>query len=59
MRKGRLKAGRWVGIGLALGVALGAAMDNVGIGIALGIAIGAAMDHREAGSTEESDEDSQ
>lgn len=33
-----------VGAGIAIGVALGAAMDNVGAGLAIGIAIGAALD---------------
>ena len=32
------------GTGIAIGVALGAAFDNVGMGIALGVALGAAVD---------------
>ena len=32
-----------VGAGIAIGVAVGVAMDNVGLGIALGLAIGAGM----------------
>ena len=32
-----------MGAGIAIGVALGAAMENIPIGIAIGIAIGAGM----------------
>ena len=32
-----------VGIGLVIGTAIGAAMDNVGLGIALGLVFGAAI----------------
>ena len=35
--------GRGAGIGLVLGVAIGAATDNVGLGIALGLVFGAAL----------------
>ena len=35
------KTSRNIGIGIALGVVFGIAMDNVGLGIALGLAIGA------------------
>ncbi len=31
-----------IGVGLALGVALGAAFDNIGLGISLGLCFGAA-----------------
>lgn len=34
----------YTGISFALGVAVGAAIDNIGIGIGLGIAIGAIID---------------
>lgn len=34
---------QYIGIGIALGVAFGAAIDNMGVGIALGIAIGAGI----------------
>ncbi|MBO99839.1 MAG: glycine zipper family protein [Candidatus Marinimicrobia bacterium] len=34
---------KFIGIGLTLGIAIGAAMDNVGLGIALGLAIGAGI----------------
>ena len=34
---------KYIGAGLAIGVGIGAAMDNIGVGIAIGIAIGAAM----------------
>ena len=34
---------KMIGIGLALGVAFGAAIDNVGLGICLGLAIGAGL----------------
>ena len=33
----------YVGIGIALGVVLGAAWGNVGMGIAIGIVVGAAI----------------
>lgn len=36
--------GNAIGAGIAIGVALGAAMDNVGAGIAIGLAIGVALD---------------
>jgi hypothetical protein len=32
-----------IGIGIALGVAFGVAIDNVGLGICLGLAIGAGV----------------
>ena len=32
-----------VGAGIAIGAAIGVAIDNVGLGIALGLAIGAGM----------------
>jgi len=32
-----------IGAGIAIGVGIGVAMDNVGLGIALGLAIGAGM----------------
>ena len=35
--------GKWIAIGLALGVGLGAAFDNPGTGIALGLALGVAI----------------
>jgi hypothetical protein len=35
--------GKWTGIGLALGVVLGAALGNVGLGVAFGIVAGAAI----------------
>ena len=37
-------SGRTIGAWIAIGVAIGAAMDNTGAGIAIGVAIGAAMD---------------
>ena len=40
MDEGRQKS---VGVGLALGVAFGAAWDNVGMGLAFGIALGVAF----------------
>ena len=33
----------YIGIGLCLGVALGAAFDNIGLGIGLGLVFGVAM----------------
>lgn len=33
----------YIGIGLCLGVAFGAAIDNIGLGICLGLALGVAM----------------
>ena len=35
-----------IGIGLALGVAFGVALDNIGLGIALGVVFGIVMDKR-------------
>ena len=32
-----------VGLGLVIGIAIGAAMDNVGVGVALGLVFGAAI----------------
>ena len=32
-----------VGLGIALGAAFGAAVDNIGLGVALGVAIGAGI----------------
>ena len=37
-------SGPTIGAWIAIGVAMGAAMDNMGAGIAIGVAIGAAMD---------------
>ena len=44
-----MKGGGWgtggtMGAWIAIGVAMGAAMDNIGAGIAIGVAVGAAMD---------------
>jgi len=36
--------GAWIGIGLALGIVFGAAMDNMGLGIALGLGLGLAIE---------------
>lgn len=36
-----------MGAGIAIGVALGAAMDNWGAGIAIGVAIGAGLESRQ------------
>jgi len=36
----------WLGIGLVLGIAFGAALDNIGLGIALGLVFGAALGSR-------------
>ena len=33
----------FVGIGLVVGIAIGAAMNNVGVGVALGLVFGAAI----------------
>lgn len=33
----------WLGFGVAIGVGIGVALDNVGLGIAIGLSIGAAM----------------
>ena len=40
------KPGTMIGIGMALGVAFGAALDNIGLGIALGVVFGIVMDKR-------------
>ena len=49
-----------IGIGIALGVLFGYAIDNVGVGIALGVAIGAGMAaNRKKAIEKENDEASQ
>jgi len=35
--------GKWMVIGMAIGVGIGAATDNIGIGIPVGLAIGVAI----------------
>ncbi len=35
----------YIGLGIVLGTALGAAFDNVGLGIALGIVFGAGIEY--------------
>jgi hypothetical protein len=40
----RPRAGEGIAVGIAFGVALGAAFDQLAIGIALGTALGAAFD---------------
>lgn len=42
--KNQNKKGSHMGIGLALGVVFGLALNNLGIGIALGVVFGAAVD---------------
>lgn len=39
----KIPADYFIGIGLCIGVALGAAFDNIGLGIALGLVFGAAI----------------
>ncbi|MBT3228368.1 MAG: hypothetical protein HOD43_12295 [Candidatus Marinimicrobia bacterium] len=36
----------YLGAGIAIGVAIGVAMDNIGAGIAIGIAIGVALSRK-------------
>lgn len=52
MAKTMNHTGSWLAIGIGVGVALGAALDNVAVGISLGvgigIAIGASLDRRDA-----------
>jgi len=43
-RSKKYTKGQWIGVGIALGVAFGAAINNVGLGIVLGLAIGSAAD---------------
>lgn len=43
MAKKKMTRSEYIGVGIAFGVALGAAMDNVGVGIALGVAFGASL----------------
>jgi hypothetical protein len=43
---------KMIGIGLALGVVFGAAIDNVGLGIGLGLAIGAGVGSMQNNKTE-------
>lgn len=35
--------GKWTGIGLVLGVAIGSLMDNMGLGVAIGLVLGVAI----------------
>ena len=37
------EAGRFIGIGIALGAGIGVALDNIGLGIAIGIVFGVAI----------------
>ncbi|EKB55194.1 glycine zipper family protein [Falseniella ignava] len=37
------KIGTWIGIGLVLGTAIGAATNNIGLGVGMGLVIGAAI----------------
>ena len=39
---------KWIGFGIAIGVAIGAGMNNVGAGIAIGVALGIGIAHRKA-----------
>ena len=39
-----IKKGQYLSIGLALGVMVGVAMDNIPIGICIGVALGVAYD---------------
>ena len=34
---------KWIGLGLVLGIAIGAALGNIGLGIAFGLIIGAVV----------------
>jgi len=57
-----MKDNYYVGVGVALGVAFGAAFDNVGMGLAVGIAIGAswsAVLHKKNQGKDVSDVDDQ
>jgi len=42
--KKRTRPVQYLGAGIAIGVAIGVAVDNIGAGIAVGIAMGVAMD---------------
>ena len=44
VEKKRKRPGQYLGAGIAIGIAIGAAVDNVGAGLAIGIAMGVAMD---------------
>lgn len=50
----------YIGAGLALGAAVGVAIDNIGAGIAVGLAIGAGLEsyHKEKREREEDDDSS-
>lgn len=37
------KQGSYIGVGIALGVVLGLALNNIGVGIAIGLVLGASM----------------
>jgi hypothetical protein len=40
----KMKAGMWIGIGLALGAGIGVAMDNIALGVGIGLVTGAVID---------------
>ncbi|NQT62298.1 MAG: hypothetical protein HQ556_05005 [Candidatus Marinimicrobia bacterium] len=57
--KKRKRPGQYLGAGIAIGVAIGAAVENIGAGIAIGLAMGVAMDsYRRKKDIKEPDEDS-
>ena len=37
------KIGKWIGIGLILGTAIGVATKNIGLGVGIGLVLGAAI----------------
>jgi hypothetical protein len=43
MKNKSIAPASWLGIGIAMGLIIGLALDNISIGLALGVAIGAAM----------------
>ncbi|MFH5834650.1 hypothetical protein ACHAL6_01075 [Proteiniclasticum sp. C24MP] len=45
-KEAKQKGVSYLAIGIGLGVALGAAMNNLAVGIALGVAIGAGLDQQ-------------
>ncbi len=52
-KKPFIPKGSGVALGLVLGVAFGAALDNIGIGIALGLILGAAYDAARSGGQDD------
>ncbi len=43
MKSNTTTVGTWLAVGIAIGTALGVALDNLGLWLAVGVAVGAAL----------------